>query len=988
METTSGIRGSGARNTPRFRTGHWFSLWLGFAAAACCSVGPVPAADAEQGSNAVMHASAAGGKADVASFLLKPEFTIEVVASEPMVTAPVAMAFDENGRLFVAEMPKATERDGSAPPLGRVRLLVGMDEDGSAKTSTTYADGLRWLSALACYGGGVFVATTPDVVFLKDTHGDSGADVRQVVLSDFGGTNKLAAEELLNNFNWGLDDRIHGATAGLGGAITASNWPGNSVSLAGGDFSFDPRTLQVFPEAGPSQSGLTFDSSGREFVSDFARPLRMALSERRYFLRNPFFPRAPELVNVLSPATPVFRFASGAAADAGAGRSNSPASGVKSNAFVPGWLTNARGVAVYRGNAFPSNYLGNVFIADPDGHAIHRVILRENGLGVQAERAADEQKSEFLMSRDPLFRPVQVVNGPDGALYIADMRDGRDQGRIYRVTAANFKRPPPPQLGLAKSYDLVAALASSNGWRRDTAARLLFERQDPAAAMLLSNMLSNSRLPVARLQALHALAGQGGLLEPHVLIALRDADAIVREHGVLLSEQVLTNGSASDALWQQLKPLAADPALRVRYQLAFTSGEVRRPDKVLVLAQILNHDLANPWVQSAVLSSLDDGAGDLFLLLAGTAGFRNNATGLAFLRQLATMIGAKGRQDEATQVLDFLARASLDPLQTHLLLNALGDGLERTRSSLALVDRRGVLKQFYIAAMNIAIDPTFVEPLRVEAIHLAGLSPYTFAEVGDWLLLLCNPPPVPAVQSAALAALGGFDDPGVFVGIVRVWPALTPALRTQALTALLSRGSRVGLVLDALQRGTIPLADASQTQLNFLRTHRNSAISEQAVKLFGPVAVRRPQVVEQFKPALRLTGAADRGRDIFIARCAACHRFGAGGQGLGPDLTGARTFGKEQILATLLEPNAHRKPQYAPVVVETKMGENLIGIESDENPTTLTLEQPGIGRMVWPRLNVASVQVQPWSFMPVGLEQGLSTQDIADLLAYLVTATP
>ena len=988
MDTEPGLSGSKVRPARGLRGAKRLSVWWCLPFAGCLCNGGTFAATSDGGSNAGGPAALSSAKAELAAFVIEPGFKIELVASEPMVTAPVAIAFDENGRLFAAELADAPARSGTGTRFGRVQLLEGVDEDGSAKTSTTYADGLPSLSALACYGGGVFVAAAPDLVFLKSTKADSGADIRRVVLSGFGAGEEADSARLPNNLNWGLDNRIHGATAGAGGTLVVSNWPGRPVSLTDADFSFDPRTLAVFPEAGPAESGLTFDNAGHKFACDPDRPLRLALYDRRYFLRNPFFPAAPEMINVLSPATRVFRAGSGTQTNAAGRAIVPPAGGTATKPFVGDWLTHARGAVVYRGNAFPSNYVGNIFIAAPDAQAIRRVVLRDNGLGVAAERPAGESQREFLMSRDSLFHPVQLVNGPDGALYIVDHRDGRQQGRIYRVVPAQFKRPPPPQLGLAKSYDLVATLASSDGWRRDTAARLLFERQDPACVPLLSNMLSRSRLPLARVHALHALAGQSALREEHVLAALRDPDAVVREHGVRSAEQVITNGTVSNALWNQLKALAADPAPRVRFQLAFTLGEIRRPDKPLLLVQILNRDFASPWVQTAVLSSLKEGASDLFLLLAGNANFAKRPTNLAFLRELATMVGLQGRLGEASQVAGYLAQAKLDPLPLYTLLHALGEGLDRTRSSLALVDRKGALQTLNIQALNIAADPAFVEPLRAEAIRCLGFSSYTFADVGDWLLLLCNPPPVPTVQSAAVATLGQFDDPGVFTGLVKAWPAMSLALRTQAVTALLSRTSRVGLVLDAVEQRRIPLTDLTQTQINFLRTYRDPGIRNRAVKLFGPVVVRRPDVMEKFKPALSVVGNAGNGRQIFTARCAQCHQFGAGGQGFGPDLTGAKTRGKQQLLEALLEPNASLVPGYAARVIETQMSQNQIGLVTDENAATLTLREPGAGRAVWPRLNVASIQVEPWSFMPIGLEQGLSSQDIADLLEFLATATP
>src|SRR5262249_31537155 len=144
-------------------------------------------------------------------------------------------------------------------------------------------------------------------------------------------------------------------------------------------------------------------------------------------------------------------------------------------------------------------------------HIIHRFVTQENGLELSAQRAPDEAATEFIISKDPSFRPVQLVNGPDGALYIADVQDGGERGRIYRVLPEKVKRSKPPQLGKVKTYDLVSTLAQGDGWHKDTAARLLYERKDPAAPALLRGPLARSRLPQARISALQALAGAGTL---------------------------------------------------------------------------------------------------------------------------------------------------------------------------------------------------------------------------------------------------------------------------------------------------------------------------------------------------------------------------------------------------------------------------------------------------------------------------------------------
>jgi putative membrane-bound dehydrogenase-like protein len=895
-----------------------------------------------------------------------------------MVTAPVAMAFDENGRLFVVEMRGSNSRGGK---LGRVRLLENPNDEGVFQNSTIYAEGLDWPSAIACYAGGIFVADAPDIIYFKDTKGDGIADARQVVMSGFGGTNALDPNLLPNNFNWGPDNRIHGASAGIGGDISGKGGASRLVSIERSDFSFDPRTLEVYAEAGPAQSGLTFDSRGRKLVSDFVRPLMTPMYDLRYTLRNPFYPRPPALAVAADPAAPIYRFVARPPRDTMGWQAT--------NVIAASSMISARGCVVYRGRAFPTNYFDNVFIADPDAHIIHRLVLSENGWSVMAQRAADEPKTEFLVSTDPSFRPVQLINGPDGALYVADTQDGNERGRIYRVLPEKLKRSKLPQLAKVKTYDLVSTLAQGDGWHRDTAARLLYERKDPAAPALLRGTLTRSRLTQGRIMALHGLVGASALTEEDVLNALRDPDDRVREHGVLASETLFKNGDASEAILGQLRALVMDPSPRVRYQLSFTLGELQRPDKAVGLGQILGRDLNDPWTKNAVLSSALNGAGNLFTLLAGEARFRNDQAGFECLRQLTTMIGVSGHQDEVTQAANSIASGGLTAAQSYALLANLGEGLYRTRSSLALVDNRGVLQPFYSGALVLATDTTQSEAARIAATRLLGVGTLGVDSVGDWLLLVCTPPTTPALQSTAVETLSRYDDPQVVNALLEMWPVLAPVARAQAITALSSRDSQVARVLDALQNGKIAASDLSSAQRNFLRTHPALAISSRALQLLGPVPVTRPDVMERFKPALNLPGASDRGRLIFRLRCAGCHLPSVSNQGnsLGPELLRARTYSKDRLLADILEPNLTVRPDYTIQVLESKEAQSLVGIVTDENTWTVTLKQIGGDTLIWPQSNIRSLRPQTWSFMPDGLEQGMSSQDMADLIEYVLNGT-
>jgi putative membrane-bound dehydrogenase-like protein len=912
-----------------------------------------------------------------AGFSLQRGFSIQLVAAEPMVVAPIAMAFDEKGRLFVLEMPDWSASPNESNQEGRIRVLEDANGDGVFDSSSVYADNLSSPSALACYGGGVFVAAGSDIYYLKDTHGDGVADLKELVFSGFGAAagGKPAGEAMLNSFSWGLDNRIHGGAAGLGGTIIAVKASGApKVELGRNDFSFDPRTLTLWPEIGSAQTGLCFDNRGRKFITDYGSPLRMQMYELRYTLRNPFFLKAPEVSDtILRQGLPVPARVSTI--------TNRVSQNVRTN-NTP-WLESPRGTLIYRGSAFPTNYSENVFIADPAAHSIRRLVLRDQGLQVFAERPA-QVINEFLISSNAAFRPMHLSDGPDGALYVADVQNVPGRGRIYRITPQNYSAPKFQLPAKASTRELVAMLAYANGWHRNTAARLLYERHDPAAAPLLTNMVNNARLPLARLRALRALDGLGALNEPVIMKGLHDVDERVREHAVELSERLARNGNIPDALWNQLASMSADPAIRVRYQLAFTLGELRRAERAFVMAEILRRNPEDPWFRSAILSSLGQGAGDVFVTLAGDPAFRLDKTGQSFLRELSLMIGVKGRAEEAFQLVSFFGRTTLEPQPAFAFLGNFGEGLRRNRSSLALVDPQGTLAGLYAQALSaVGNDPN--PKSREDAIRLLGVSPYNYADVADVLLLLIGTGEAQEIQSAAITSLGRFRDPGVTNLFVR-WPALSVVSRNDAITVLLSYAERVPALLAPVQNRSVALSDFSSTQLNFLRTHPNPAIRQQALRLFGPVSISRPDSVKQFLPATHLSGLAARGRDIFLGRCAICHKLGGEGGTLGPDLGTARHGAREKLLRAILQPNSQFRPDYATVIVETKATEDLVGVRSDENPLTITLNQLNRTPAIWPRANVESMQPQLWSLMPEGLEQGLDLQAMADLLEYIMTA--
>jgi putative heme-binding domain-containing protein len=481
------------------------------------------------------------------------------------------------------------------------------------------------------------------------------------------------------------------------------------------------------------------------------------------------------------------------------------------------------------------------------------------------------------------------------------------------------------------------------------------------------------------MHALYALDGLGSLKEAQVLTALNDADAIVREHAIKLSEKF--KGAASDKLWTSLRQLADDPVSTVRYQLAFTLGEFDRPGRIAALAAIAARDLDSPWTRAAILSSLSDGAGEMFALLAANTSVCDSKPGQDFLRELVSLVGAMNRPAEVGQVLEFIGKVNELGLR-FALVGALGDGLHRAGSSLG---RDGRVGEVFVSAAIVAADPQVAEPVRVQAIQLLGLTSY--AESSSRLLSLLDLQQPQAVQLAAIATLARFTDPQVGPELTKRWGTLTPRLRSETLAALLARAERAHALLEAIAAGTIQPSVLDSMQTKFLANHRNKEVRELAAKvLAAQPASTRQQVIDAFTPALNLKGDPARGKKIYVERCISCHRLGGQGFVLGPDLVTVKSTGKEKMLVNILDPNREVRPDFASYLVETKDDESYIGLVVNETGAAVTLRQAYGKEDVIRRANIRKMQSSSQSLMPEGLEAGLTPQDVSDLLEYIETA--
>ncbi len=949
--------------------------------------------------------------AALATFKTLPGFHIEQAAAEPLVQSPVAITFDEGGRMYVCEMHDyPLEGKG---PRGRIRLLEDTHDTGRFDKSTIFAEDVPWPTGITCYDGGVFVCSAPDILYLKSTTGTGKADTRKVVFTGFGRGN---VQGLLNSLQWGLDNRIHGATSSNPARVRRPDQPETAaLGLSGRDFSFDPRTLDLRAESGGGQYGMTFDDFGREFVCSNSDHLQTVMYEDRYLARNPFLAAPSPHVNIAAdgPAAAVFRISP--VEPWRILRTKMRVSGevhglIEGGGTPAGYFTSATGVTIYRGDAWPAEYRGQAFVGEVAGNLVHRKVISADGIGLVGRRV--DQAKEFLASTDIWFRPVSFANAPDGTLYVVDMcreviehpeslpdpilkqldlTSGRERGRIYRIVPDGFKQRPAPRLDESTTAQLVATLEHRNGWDRDTAARLLWQRQDKSAVAPLERLAAESPLPEARVQALYSLNGLGGLSANVVLLALSDSNPRVREQAVRLTERLVgTDHSLDSALRARLLGMTDDADPRVRYQLAFSLGALQGEDRDIALAKLLARDGGDPWMCIAVLSSLADGAGRVLQTLAADSLFRLHKNEPQTLERLAQQIGASGRADDVAVVVRTVD--SLPDAERALasdLLRATARGLDRSGTPLSARLSSGgraaaLWNEAIELAKKMALEAGIKPARRVAGIRTLALERTPASR--DVLISLLGGSQPQDVQLAAISALDRFPDADIGPILLRAWPELTPSVRAAAADALYGRADRLVLFLEAVENGKIPASDVDRTRLKLMERSTDQALRPHVQAVAAMIAVgRRKDVVDRYMPALKRAGDARRGKTLFEKTCATCHRLEGVGSEVGPNLAAMQARGPESILVNVLDPNREVNPQYVDYVVETSDGRTLAGLLASETAVSVTLKQPGGVLKTVLRADIERITSSGLSLMPEGLEKSLDEQALADVIAYIMS---
>lgn len=930
----------------------------------------------------------------MAKMTVPPGFSVELVASEPDLVNPVAMTFDEKGRVWVTESFEYP-RHSAGKGRDRIKILEDTDGDGKYEKVTIFAEDLNIPSGIAVGHGGVWVANAPDILFYKVGPDGKALGKPEVVVTGFGRTD---THELPNCLTWGPDGWLYG----LNGVFNYCHvkHQGKEWKFTCALFRIHPKTreFQLFCEGTSNPWGLAIDGEGSFFVSACVIDHLWHLVETGYYHRQggPYPPFTWKLGSI-----------------------------VKHKHQKAAYC----GMTWFDSDAYPAEYREKLYMGNIHGGCINADELTRAGSSYFGKLRPD-----FLTANDQWFMPVAQKVGPDGCLYVLDWYDryhcyqdanrdpagiDRKNGRLYRVRYKGTPQAPKFDLAAESDDQLVQRLGSPNVYYRDLAQRLLTERASAETRAKLQALVNDGAASrKARLHALWALVG-GGPLEPAFHEALLShPDATFRAWGVraagnmgkvsrLVHEKVIA-GAADESrdvqlqvaiaapklagveampvllevlarcgddkvippvVWQNLHPLLNDHASRF---LAVVRKRETTTNLGQILPRVVERILATPKPDPVALADLYE------LVHSG----RTADVGAA--RQVLAMLAAKVQTGEIApspelrKRLQGIIRAEMGRPE-----GALFGDVAMLAVTLGEKDALPIVRRLLGRAEN---------PVRLRALEaLIAVRDASVLEAAEGIIRDASQPT--AFRAGVIARLGRLDDPGVPAMVLEHYAKLDPELKPRAIELLAERGPWAKELFKEIAAKRISGSVLNVNQARQLLALKDPELTKLIDKHYGAIRgdrnPAREKVVAEMRTLLQRTkGDPKRGVEVYKKLCAQCHKMHGEGEEVGPDITSNGRASFEQLLSNVFDPSLVIGPGYEAVTVETVRGRSLSGLLVEDSPTRVVLKVQGGKQEVIARKDVEKQEKSKLSLMPEDVEKQLKPQEIADLFSFLALDRP
>jgi putative membrane-bound dehydrogenase-like protein len=931
---------------------------------------------------------------------MAPGFECKLYAGEPSLVNPIAMTVDERGRVWVVECfeyPKRTPK--GQMPRDRIRILEDTDGDGVCDKSTIFAEGKDFpksfdlASGIEVGNGGVYLGAPPYLWFLKDENGDDKADKFEILLSGFGSQD---THETLNTFNWGPD----GALYGLHGVFTYSDVKpeqadGPVTRMNAAIWRYEPKTkkFEIFAEGTSNPWGIDWrNTDGQYILACCVIPHLFHISEGGIYKRQ-------------------------------AGQSYNPYTYGYINEICDhqfhkesGWAH--AGLISLDTPLMPEEYRDRVIFGSIHGCAIKQNQLHPRGSSFLATRV-----DNFLTSGDKNYRPINLRWGPNGEIFSIDWHDQNpchqalpdawdyERGRVYRLQTVGLKTKKPEDLGKWTNTQLIEGTRSPNPYIVRTSLRLLHERKGGTShndrISLLKRVETSKSL--ADFQALYAIDSldraaekilNGGSIDkaqqPMFLRLLERTD-YPKEKWLKVAMKLLEQSSPQLRLQvagslqrlqgkADLRPItrillshgedAKDHALPQMYWLAYQQVQLSQNDQAEI-EWITSEAKANPVIREVILPRL-------VRKFASTGKPEAFAAVMKLLEQLPDETTKKLALDgliESTQ-----GRQFDEP-----------DGWSSVRNSLAQsknaeirsrIERLSVTFRDQVAIQK-AIDRLKDSKLsvsdRIQAVRSTAVAK-SKAAVSPVLNLATDENSPLELRIEATRALSSFDDAKIPAVLLVNWAKFPNQIRVEAVEVLTSRKPWGEKVLLALQQKSIDRSQLSSNAISRLQSFNDPKLNDSIEKYWGKVRATPDELnktIDKMRGELFAgSGSFLRGKKVFEAQCAKCHKFDGAGNEVGPNLDGAGRD-VEYLLANILDPNRVIGAPYFMRTINLLNGKVETGVLHAEDDQTISLKGENAILKVIAKKEIEESKIQEKSLMPEGLAYNMTVQDFRDLVRYL-----
>lgn len=971
-------------------------------------------------------------------------FHLELFASEPDLGGkPICMAWDERGRLWVAETyDYPNELQPAGKGRDRIRICEDTDGDNRADKFTVFAEKMSIPTSIAFHNGGVIVQNGVETLYLKDTDGDDVADERTVMFSNW---NEGDTHGGVSNFQYGLDNWIW-AMQGYNNSKPQVN--GQLKTREGNQQGQQKDQQQAF-----RQGFFRFkpDGSKIEFIrSTNNNTWGLGISEEGIIFgstanHNPsvYMPIANRYYENVKGWTPSLQL--GSIADTYLFK---PITNKVRQVDQFGGYTAGAGHALYTARTYPQSYWNKTaFVNGPTGHLVGTFVLKPDGSDFKSTSPFN-----LVAADDEWAAPIMSEVGPDGNVWIldwynfiiqhnptpngfktgkgnayeTDLRD-KKHGRIYRLvydnatnTAANNA---PMTLANASPAQLVAALKHPTMLWRKHAQRLLVERGNKDVVPQLIQLVEDQStdeigLNVAAIHAMWTLHGLGVNRSMYIAAAaiaqaMQHPSAGVRRNAVLTLPNILEAVTGIHAAG-----IVNDSDAQVRLAT------------MLALAELPAGDIGGELTLAALNSPLNQN--DRWIMEAATAAAANH--GVQFLASLArskdkltaksiaaTAIVAEhvARSNDAQTVAATLARfADAQPAAINAVVSGIAAGARDSKpgsidtdteaklvsllqklepgnkGQLAKLAARWGSTKFktYVTEINQSLqtvlnDNDVSTAKRIDAARqMIDFDP-SGSDVVERILNGITAQTTPELATGLVKVLRGSKAPNAGQLLVARLPSLTPQSKVAALPVLLSRADSTKALLAGITDGIVPLADLTLDQKQSLAAHPDRAIRRQARELLASGGALpnadRVKVLADLMPLAHQTGDATIGKAVFTKNCAKCHMHSGEGKRIGPDLTGMAVHPKEELLTHIIDPSRSVEGNFRIYTLAMEDGRVLSGMLASESKTAIELIDTEGKRKSVLREDIEELIGSRKSLMPEGFEKQVSRTEVRDLLEFL-----